>query len=379
MSASSPSSLSHLLQGNSRGVKPSFQAGTEGRSPNVAGDVFSCNQVQVASPATMPPVTSASLNTASALGPPSGGALLQRNIPAPTPTDQSHLMTSSLYQCADCKKRYSRPEHLARHIQTHTLGKRFFCQVCGKAFARADLLKRHAANHDNDRDGTKKRRRMDASPGSGRVSHACRLCAAARVKCEEIKPCQRCQRKGLTCEYTAAEAGSAAAMHLLHLSADAHSSAHTSSASSQSSQFSPTIAQDHGHVPLDAGLSAIHETRNMIPSTGIKPEQGQLRTPDAMVDQSRSIFSSLLLRIIISAPTSPYTNEPDSLVVKQNVTQSTRFGALSLFSYPKLYVQFDGIAKALSGCVGFASIKRLQIDYLTYYRSIHIRKRLYSE
>ncbi|KAI1333412.1 hypothetical protein F5Y16DRAFT_407248 [Xylariaceae sp. FL0255] len=137
-------------------------------------------------------------------------------------TDQSHLNTTSLYQCADCKRRYSRPEHLARHIQTRTLGKRFSCQVCGKAFARADLLKRHTANHENDGDSSKKRRRVDASPDAGRVSHACRGCALARVKCEEIKPCKRCQKRGLTCEFASAEASSAAAVHLLHLSASAH-------------------------------------------------------------------------------------------------------------------------------------------------------------
>lgn len=40
-----------------------------------------------------------------------------------------HAANTSLYQCADCLKRYSRPEHLQRHIATHTLGKRFICDV----------------------------------------------------------------------------------------------------------------------------------------------------------------------------------------------------------------------------------------------------------
>lgn len=42
----------------------------------------------------------------------STGASLQ------TPAARSHSLTQSLYQCADCQRRYSRPEHLARHIQT---------------------------------------------------------------------------------------------------------------------------------------------------------------------------------------------------------------------------------------------------------------------
>ncbi|KAK2005127.1 hypothetical protein LX36DRAFT_676499 [Colletotrichum falcatum] len=158
--------------------------------------------------------------------PPSSVAPSQSKQPShsstPASATQSHATTASLYQCAHCQRRYSRPEHLARHIQTHTLGKRFACQICGKAFARQDLLKRHVANHDNDNDPNKKRRRADTSPGAGRVSHACRACATARVKCEEVKPCTRCRNRNLNCEYSSTEAGSAAAMHLLHLSGNSH-------------------------------------------------------------------------------------------------------------------------------------------------------------
>lgn len=38
-----------------------------------------------------------------------------------TPAGRSHSLTQSLYQCADCQRRYSRPEHLARHIQTQSV------------------------------------------------------------------------------------------------------------------------------------------------------------------------------------------------------------------------------------------------------------------
>ncbi|KAJ8114691.1 hypothetical protein ONZ43_g4841 [Nemania bipapillata] len=297
----STSSLSHLLQSNGT-AEPNLSAGTQERGQNAPSGGPPYSQVQgrqVAIPQPPPPpppaptpapVAHTSINPVSASP---GGTYLQRGTSAPTPSDQSHLMTSSLYQCADCKKRYSRPEHLARHIQTHTLGKRFCCQVCGKAFARADLLKRHAANHDTSGDGTKKRRRIDASPGSGRVSHACRPCAAARVKCEEIKPCQRCQKKGLTCEYAATEAGSVAAMHLLHLSADAHNITPAASASPHSSQFSPAASQDQRPIPLGITSSAVHETRDTMSSNmDIKPEQVQPRTPDGIVDQGHYAYDN---------------------------------------------------------------------------------------
>ncbi|KAF5019022.1 hypothetical protein F66182_8972 [Fusarium sp. NRRL 66182] len=123
----------------------------------------------------------------------------------------------ALYACGHCGRRYSRPEHLQRHVQSHTLGRRFACGICGKTFARADLKKRHEANHEND--DSRKRRRNTTALNTGRVTHACKACAAARVKCQEEKPCQRCVNRGLAC--ISAEAGSTAA-NLSHLSASTH-------------------------------------------------------------------------------------------------------------------------------------------------------------
>lgn len=193
-------------------------------------------------------------------------------------------------------------------------------QVCGKAFGRADLLKRHRANHDDDGNGTK-RRRINSSPGAGRVAHACQACAKARVKCEESKPCTRCRNRNLTCEYASSEAGSAAAMHLLHLSANAHSSGATTPTSS-----APMAPAGHGAVPTAHHLGsrslrsnaaeAMHThglhnpaapaMTNLVraQATGTSPsilannppinsEAAQLPTPETMMDQSESSFSLL--------------------------------------------------------------------------------------
>ncbi|KAI0974289.1 hypothetical protein F4678DRAFT_458255 [Xylaria arbuscula] len=280
-------SLSHLLQSN-RAAEPSLQAsapsGSQSQTP----------------PAAIPRVPPASLNPA--------GTGLAPGFPALTPANQSHLMTSSLYQCADCKRRYSRPEHLARHIQTHTLGKRFQCQVCGKAFARADLLKRHAANHENDGDGTKKRRRIDASPGSGRVSHACRQCATARVKCEEIKPCQRCQKKGFACEYSVNEAASTAALHQFHPSADTQNTSYTPGTSSSPPQLSTATIQDQRPMPHETMMSIVHETRDIVSNTVIKHEHGQLPTPDVMAEPNHCTYDNAYTTNNAADP----TNQPFS-------------------------------------------------------------------
>ncbi|KAF4881484.1 hypothetical protein CGCFRS4_v015520 [Colletotrichum fructicola] len=50
---------------------------------------------------------------------------------------------------------------------------------------------------------------------TGRVSYACRHCAAARVKCDEIKPCTRCCSRNITCELNpATRSSSTDALHI---------------------------------------------------------------------------------------------------------------------------------------------------------------------
>lgn len=302
--ATGPSSLSNLLHPNqpaaNSGQSPLADSQLFVQAPTGGSNAHTANEAYAS-------VGIAEKSTAHAIV-----------APAPAPT---HAATPSLYQCAHCQKRYSRPEHLARHIQTHTLGKRFACQVCGKAFARQDLLKRHITNHENDDDPAKKRRRTTASPAAARVSHACRGCAAARVKCEETKPCTRCRTRNQVCEYSAAEAGSAAAMHLLHLSAGPRSET-TSPASSASQSASdaarssshlsvpqistyPATGPDDGSVMpalsvLDPGPTLPHSPRSIPPqtNTGILPQQTHVWTGNQAVDVAGQAFSGFLQNVI---------------------------------------------------------------------------------
>ncbi|GAB1310394.1 Transcription factor Pig1p [Madurella fahalii] len=201
---------------------------------------------------------------------------------------ESHSKTQSLYQCADCLRRYSRPEHLQRHIATHTLGKRFICDICSKAFSRADLLKRHRTNH-LDNDGAK-RRRINFSPSANRVAQACQPCAKARVKCEELKPCARCTKRGLACEVASSED---AAVQRLHLSArhvgstqdEAPDSAYSlpSVKGYTQSQFaaavpSPAFAQLISPEGIDEGLES--------PNNSSIKDEVQLPTPETSLDHS---------------------------------------------------------------------------------------------
>ena len=102
-----------------------------------------------------------------------------------------------LYTCGKCSKSYARLDHLSRHVRMHTQEKPYQCQVCSKAFARADLLKRHTLGHNKDDPQSK-----PAIIQHSRVSQACEACAGLHLKCEEEKPCKRCSKKGIQCNYS---------------------------------------------------------------------------------------------------------------------------------------------------------------------------------
>ncbi|ROV99929.1 hypothetical protein VMCG_06185 [Cytospora schulzeri] len=268
----SSSSISHLLHAEPAHPYPPRSGSNTSAAPPLLSTP--ANYTYPAPPSTVSPAASGASHptpvatpATSPSAPSIGGASIHGNTTSTT-TPRGHAANTSLYQCADCLKRYSRPEHLQRHIATHTLGKRFICDVCGKAFGRADLLKRHRANHDDDGKGIK-RRRINSSPGAGRVAHACQACAKARVKCEEVKPCSRCRSRNLTCEYASSEAGSAAAMHLLHLSANAHSSA-AAAATPSAAAMDPSSS--HGAVSVPASHSLGPDS---IPSHAAQPGHPQ--------------------------------------------------------------------------------------------------------
>lgn len=47
------------------------------------------------------------------------------------------------HQCTVCGKKYTRKEHLANHMRSHTNDTPFRCEICGKSFTR----KEHFTNH----------------------------------------------------------------------------------------------------------------------------------------------------------------------------------------------------------------------------------------
>lgn len=100
----------------------------------------------------------------------------------------------ALSQCSVCSSTFRRPEHLRRHLRSHTDDKPFICPSCGKGFARSDTLHRHELSHEANGGGP-----IHQTPD--RSFRACFRCATARVRCSGEAVCARCQNRGLDCEY----------------------------------------------------------------------------------------------------------------------------------------------------------------------------------
>ncbi|KAL4807498.1 hypothetical protein BDV18DRAFT_151524 [Aspergillus unguis] len=93
---------------------------------------------------------------------------------------------ATLHQCPHCDRTYERPDHLARHVNSHRNERAFQCPTC----QRGDVLQRHQLIHTG---GTPIKNYRD------RAIEACQQCAAAKSSCDNSSPCRRCQRKGKQC------------------------------------------------------------------------------------------------------------------------------------------------------------------------------------
>jgi hypothetical protein len=116
---------------------------------------------------------------------------------------------SPSHPCRLCGRIYERADHLNRHLKSHENARPHKCTRCPKSFNRVDLLNRHQAGHDRQGSDSISIERGD------RVAAACSACVSAKAKCQDQKPCTRCQRRGIACELPAGSNNSISVGQLL--------------------------------------------------------------------------------------------------------------------------------------------------------------------
>lgn len=139
-------------------------------------------------------------------------AVIPMDVRPPKRQRTSDASTSGL-QCQVCHRSYERADHLNRHLDSreHPLRlinvsfnvefctdrneRSYRCGECPAAFNRRDLLLRHQATHaKNAADGL-----VGPNRAAERATKACNSCVVSKVKCDNSRPCKRCQKKSFTC------------------------------------------------------------------------------------------------------------------------------------------------------------------------------------
>ncbi|KAL4947827.1 hypothetical protein BDW69DRAFT_199345 [Aspergillus filifer] len=92
-----------------------------------------------------------------------------------------NAVPSNVFQCGICPQSFTRIDHLGRHVRSH-------------------LLSRHASLHGAQKVITPRKRRHNKT---SRASQACEACAVDHLRCDDEKPCRRCQRRGIICSLPA--------------------------------------------------------------------------------------------------------------------------------------------------------------------------------
>ncbi|KAG1736314.1 hypothetical protein EDB19DRAFT_1721448 [Suillus lakei] len=110
------------------------------------------------------------------------------------------------HQCTVCQATFTRPQHVARHMRSHTGDRPYKCQYCGDQFARSDLLSRHVnkchANEKPPQSATNGRRKGSASTSRATTSkQACDQCVQSSLPCDGCNPCSKCVQRKSRCTY----------------------------------------------------------------------------------------------------------------------------------------------------------------------------------
>lgn len=113
------------------------------------------------------------------------------------------------HQCSVCQATFTRPQHVARHMRSHTGDRPYKCEHCGDQFARSDLLSRHvnkchsaeaiAAAGANG--GSGRRKALSASTRATTSKQACDQCILSSLPCDGANPCSKCSMRKVRCSF----------------------------------------------------------------------------------------------------------------------------------------------------------------------------------
>lgn len=110
------------------------------------------------------------------------------------------------HKCPVCQATFTRPQHVARHMRSHTGDRPYKCQHCGDQFARSDLLSRHINKcHANEKPSPNaaggKRKGSAAASRATTSKQACDQCVQLSLPCDGSNPCSKCVSRKCRCTY----------------------------------------------------------------------------------------------------------------------------------------------------------------------------------
>ncbi|KAI0164434.1 hypothetical protein GGR52DRAFT_123362 [Hypoxylon sp. FL1284] len=181
--------------------------------------------------------------------------------------------------CPYCGTKFTRKEHLERHLTSHTGIKPYTCPGCYVDFGRRDLLSRHINMHHHQPDAP------DDAPAGARPSLdwqqriACESCALAKTGCDKKLPCTRCVQKGLDCKERRARRANKMANR-------------KAQAAARTRQSSLDYSSDYSHVltPRDTTQRPLPDF-NPLPSP--VPEQARAPMPTSAAMETANLLSLL--------------------------------------------------------------------------------------
>ncbi|TRM59630.1 hypothetical protein BD626DRAFT_507831 [Schizophyllum amplum] len=120
------------------------------------------------------------------------------------------------HKCQVCQATFTRPQHVARHMRSHTGDRPYKCPQCGDQFARSDLLSRHVNKCHPDhkeKDGggggggpqattaTAGRRKGVSASRATTSKQACDQCVQNSLPCDGCNPCAKCVQRKCRCTF----------------------------------------------------------------------------------------------------------------------------------------------------------------------------------